>query len=253
MYVQRNAQIAELARVAEASRRRRIHRRVANLVERLAGGPRANLEVRAQPVGDERAGQQVVDRDVVAHDASREPGDEAGQPRARAVGEAEDVDRRLDGARRDVDDAAELALDHRVDRRLDQLDRRQHVRVERTQPRVAIPVTKVAWRRAARVVDEDVRLRTCGERLCAAAGCRDVASDPRDIASGQRTDLRRRLLDVRRGSRADRDVDTFAGQRLGASPAEPFAGPANQRAPTGEAEIHRRVRPRAPPRRGAPG
>ena len=80
------------------------------------------------------------------------------RPRARAVGQAEDVDRRLHRRRRDVDDAAELARDHAVDRRLDELDRRQHVGVERADPRVAVPVAEIAGRRAAGVVDQDVGL-----------------------------------------------------------------------------------------------
>ena len=46
------------------------------------------------------AGQQVVDRHVVPRDLAREPGDEPGEAGARAVGQAEDVDRRLDRAPR---------------------------------------------------------------------------------------------------------------------------------------------------------
>ncbi len=63
-------------------------------------------------------------------DLAREPRDEAGQAAARAVGKPQDVDRRLHRGGRDVDDAAELARDHAVDRGLDQLDRRQHVGVD---------------------------------------------------------------------------------------------------------------------------
>ena len=44
---------------------------------------------------------------LCARPLAREAGDEAGQARARAVGQAEDVDRRLHRARGDVDDAAE--------------------------------------------------------------------------------------------------------------------------------------------------
>ena len=66
-----------------------------------------------------------------------------------------------------------------VDGRLDQLDRRQHVRVERANPRGAIPIAEIARRRPAGVVDQDVGLRARGERRGAAFGRRDVARDPR--------------------------------------------------------------------------
>ena len=55
---------------------------------RLARRLRARSHRRAQPIGVERAGQQVVDRHVVARDLAREAGDEAGEPGARAVGQA---------------------------------------------------------------------------------------------------------------------------------------------------------------------
>ena len=55
-----------------------------------------------------------------------------------------------------------------VDRRLDQLDRRQHVGVERLDPGLAVPVAEVARRRTAGVVDQDVDLRAGGERRGAA-------------------------------------------------------------------------------------
>ena len=98
------------------------------------------------------------------------------QAGARAVRQPENVDRRLDRGGRDVDDAAELARDHRVDGRLDELDRRQHVRVDRAEPRGAVPVAEVAGRRSARVVDQDVGLAARGERGCAAFRRRDVAA-----------------------------------------------------------------------------
>ena len=66
------------------------------LVDGLAGGLGGADRGRAQPVGVERPGQQVVDGDVVPRDLPGEAGDEAGEARARAVGQAQDVDRRLD-------------------------------------------------------------------------------------------------------------------------------------------------------------
>ena len=62
-------------------------------------------------------GSRLLIVDVVPRDLAREAGDEAGQAGARAVRQAEMRDRRLDRARRDVDDAAEPARDHAVDDR----------------------------------------------------------------------------------------------------------------------------------------
>src|SRR2546425_7985028 len=92
------------------------------------------------PVSVEGPGEEVVDRDVVADGLAREPRDEAREPGARSVREPQDVDGVLHGARRDIDDAAEAASDHAVHGRLDQEDRRDHVRVERLDPGVAVPL-----------------------------------------------------------------------------------------------------------------
>src|SRR5207302_8933126 len=79
------AGIAELLDAAEAARRVRLGARLAQLLVALAARLGVVLEVRAQPVGVERAGQQVIDGHVVAHGFARQPGDEAGEARARAV------------------------------------------------------------------------------------------------------------------------------------------------------------------------
>src|SRR6185437_7393305 len=138
-----------------------------------------------------------------------------------------------------VDDAAEFSFDHRVDRRLDQFDRGQHVRVERADPGGAIPVPEIARRRAAGVVDEDIGLRTRGERLRAAVGGRDVACDPRDRPSGELADLLGRTRDVLLGARADRDVDAFTRERFGASASQALARCAHERAAARDSKIHR--------------
>jgi hypothetical protein len=61
----------------------------------------APLQRGAQAVGVEGAGQQVVDRDVARRQPRlpRQAGDEAGQAAARAVAQAQHVDRRLHRAR----------------------------------------------------------------------------------------------------------------------------------------------------------
>ena len=113
----------------------------------------------AQPVGQERAGQDVVDRHVMLRHLTRQAGDETGQPGARAVAHAKLRDRRLHRGRGDVHDAAELALDHAIDHRLDHEDRRQHVGVQRLDPGIAVPFAEIARRRPAGVVHQDVRCR----------------------------------------------------------------------------------------------
>lgn len=96
---------------------------------------------------------------------------------ARAVGQAQDVDRRLYRAGGDVDDAAEAPRAHRIDRGADQFDRGQHVGVERTQPVRALPLTEIARRRPAGVVDQDIDLRAGGQRSGTPFAGGDVGDD----------------------------------------------------------------------------
>ena len=141
-------------------------------------------------------------------------------------------------ARRDVDDAAEAALGHLVDGRLDQLDRRQHVGVDRLDPLVAVPVAEVARRRPAGVVDQDVDLRAGGERGRPARLGRDVAGDRAHLAAAERAQLRGRRLERLGAARGDDDVDAFLRQRRRAALAEPLARRAHQRPFAFDAEIH---------------
>ena len=112
------------------------------------------------------------------------PGDEAGEAGACAVGQAEHLDRRLHRGGGDVDDAAEFPRHHAVHRRLDQFDRRQHVGVDRLDPVVAGPVAEIAGRRAAGIVDQDIRIGTGFQRGLAPGGRGDVAGDLRDGDAG---------------------------------------------------------------------
>src|SRR6185312_14371457 len=75
----------------------------------------------------------------------------------------------------------EAALHHAVDRRLDELDRRQHVGIERLDPVVAVPVAEVARRRAAGIVDDDVGLGARRQHLLAALVGRHVDGDRRHL------------------------------------------------------------------------
>src|SRR5574340_945115 len=154
---QEGAGVAEFGRVAEAAGGIGVHARAAHLLVGLAARLGARHERGLQAIGVERPGQQVVDGDVVLHGLARQSGDEAGEPRARTVGQPENVDGRLHRTRGDVHDTPEAARDHAIHRRLDELDRGQHVGIERPDPVLARPVAEIARRRTAGVGDEDVR------------------------------------------------------------------------------------------------
>src|SRR6266851_6412163 len=166
---QEGAGRAEFLGRAEAAGRIHLGAGRVLIVIALAALGGARLVSAAQPIGVERTGQQAVDGDAVPDSDAGHAGHEAGEAAARAVAQPQYVDRRLHRARRDVHDAAEAALHHAVDRRLDELDGRQHVGVDRLDPVVALPVAEIARRRTARVVDDDVGLRTGGEHLLAAS------------------------------------------------------------------------------------
>ena len=239
--LQRNAQTAPNSSDAtETLRRDRPLALIRNDVDRLAGLCDRALHRRAQAVGVEGAGQQAVDGDASRRQlAAREAGDEARQAAARSVREAEDVDRRLHRARGDVDDAAVSALGHAVDGRLHQLDRRQHVGVDRLHPDVAVPVAEIARRRAAGVVDEDVDLRAGGERGGAAGFGGDVAGDGANLAAAERAQLACRRFQGVGAARGDHDVDALFRERHRAALAEPLARGADKRPFAFDPEFHR--------------
>jgi hypothetical protein len=87
---------------------------------------------------------------------SGETCDQIGQAGARAVGQGEHCDWHFHRVRRDIDNAAESARDHAVQRRLDQRDRRKHVAVERLDPVVALELSEISGRRPTGIVDENV-------------------------------------------------------------------------------------------------
>ncbi|EMP77871.1 cell wall surface anchor family protein [Burkholderia pseudomallei MSHR1043] len=232
------ARRAELVRRAEALRRNFLRAPRAQLVDGRALRLRRRGERRRDPVGVEEARQQVVDRHVVLGHLAREPRDEAREPRARAVGQREHVDRRLHGRARDVDDAPEAARDHPVDARADQLDRREHVRLERANPVVVREIAEVARRRAARVRHENVRLRACGERRRAPLGRRDVARDGRHVGARRRANIGRGGLERLARARDDHEPRALGGERLRATAPKPLAGRAHERGPSCDSQIH---------------
>src|SRR6267378_1629835 len=207
------AGIAEFLDAAEAARRVRLGAGLAQLLVAPAARLGVELEVRAQPVGVERAGQQVVDGHVVAHGLARQPGDEAGEAGARAVRQAELGDRVLHRARGDVDDAPEAVRHHAVDHRADHQDRRDHVGLERLDPGLAVPVAKVAGRRAAGVVDQDV-------------------------GRGAGAQLRGRRLQRLAPARGDDEIHAFRRERRGAALAEAFRRRADEGGFAANSEVH---------------
>src|SRR5436309_4471070 len=233
------AELAELRRVAEATG----GGGSVPVTHDFLDGATARLGLdgdgRAQPVGVEGAGQEVVDRDVVADGLAREPRDEPREPGARSVREPQDVDGVLHGARRDIDDAAEAARDHGVHGRRDEEDPREHVRVERLDPSVAVPLAEVAGRRTTRVVDEDVGRWARGEQRRAPGLGRDVAGDGGHADARGIADLfRGRLEHVLRAGH-HRDVHALAGERHGARLSQPTARGADDRVPAPDPEVHR--------------
>ena len=207
-------------------------------LEVLAALARRDPDVAAQPVGVERPRQQVVDGDVVPDGLTRDPGDEAGQPGARTVRQAQRRDRRLDRDRGDVDDAAEAAVDHAVDGRLDELDRGQHVGAERGDPVLAPPVPEIPGRRTARVVDQNVGLWARGEHGGPAFLGRDVGGDGGDRYTGRGPDFVGGGLQRIAVTGIDDHIHPFLRQRHGAAPAEALARGADNRLFVSQSQVH---------------
>ena len=183
--------------------------------------------------------QQAVDGDVVDHGLARKAGNEAGEAGAGAVGQAQYLDRRLHRGRGDVDDAAELARHHAVDRGLDQLDRGQHVGVDRLDPVVAGPVAEIAGRRAAGIVDQDVRIGTGFQHGLAPGRRGDVAGDfGHGYAGIGFADFIGGLLQRLGAARRQRDMHAFVGQRHGAGAPQALAGCADDGAAAFDPKIH---------------
>ena len=92
-------------------------------------------------------------------------------------------------------------------------------------------------RRPARVVDEDVRLGTRGERRGAARFGRDVAGHRRHFGAGCGADFRGGLFQRLGCARGDRHRDAGMRQRHRAGPAQPLARRADDRPAAGNAQI----------------
>jgi hypothetical protein len=193
----------------------------------------------AQPVGIEGSRQQPVDGDVIDHGLARDAGDKAGEAGAGAVGQAQDLDRRLHRGGSNVDDAAEFARHHAVHCRLDQFDRGEHVGIERLDPVVAGPVAEIAGRRTAGIVDQDVRIGTGLEDGFAAGLGGDVADDLGHRHAGANFTYFSGGFRQRFGAaRGHRDMHAFIGQRHRTGPSQALGGCAHDGAAAFDPKIH---------------
>jgi hypothetical protein len=144
----------------------------------------------------------------------------------------------LHGTRGDVDDAPELPRYHALQRRLDHLERRHHVRVHRFQPVLARELEEVAAGLAAGVVDEDVGGRAGGERGGAPRLRGDVGGHRDYFHPVQLANLRRRLLQGFFAAGDDHQVNALGGEGVGAASAESLARGADDGAAAAYAQIH---------------
>src|SRR5258706_4631163 len=234
------AELAELLGGAEAAGRDLFFPFAFDLLRSFALLLRRNLSVADQPVGPEAPREQVVDGDVVRDGFARETRDKAGEAAPRAVRQGQLGDRRLYRARGDVDDAPEAPRDHSIHRRLDQLDRSEHVRAQRLQPVFARELAKIRRRGSAGVGDEDVGLRAGGERRDAAQFAGDVRRHRDDDRAGGGADLVRGFFQSLALARHQRDAAAFARERGGAAPAQPLACAAYQRGRAANFQVHYR-------------
>ena len=166
------------------------------------------------------------------------PAGEADQAGAGAVRQAELDLRDFHAARDDIDDAAEAARHHAVDREPHHLDRAEHHVVERCDPVVARPVVEIAGQRPLGVVHQDIGLRTGADRGGAAGGRGQIGGDGVNFDAGRLRDLSAGPLQHVAGARNDGEVDAFSRQRQRAGLAEPAARAAHQRGFASDAEVH---------------
>src|SRR6267142_439394 len=232
------AQIAEFLGRPEAARRDRLLQIPLDVLDAPALLLRVELGVALQPVGPEPPGEDIVDGDVGGDGLARQPGDEAGEAAPRTVRKSELGDRRLYRARGDVDDAPEAPRHHPVHGRLDQLDRREHVRAHRLLPLLARELAEVPGRRAARVGDQDVGLRAGGERRDASLLAGDVGRHRDDGRAGRRAHVLGGLLQDRAVARDQRHATTLARQRGRAAPPQSLACAAHERDLAANVQFH---------------
>ena len=194
--------------------------------------------VGAQPVGVERPRQQEIDGDVVLRDRAGDAGEERGQPRARAGRQVEADQRHLHRAGRDVDDAPELVLDHRVDRRC----------ISSTGT-IMLPTTPsiIFWRSSSRKSRNGgpallaIRMSGSGQAANSAAWPSLVATSAATamhLGAGRFADIGRGGVKPLRIAPVDHDLAAGFGEPHGAGAPEPAARGADDGLAAGNSEIH---------------
>jgi hypothetical protein len=171
---------------------------------------------------------------------SKLPAEESGQSRARAGRKVEPADRHLHRSGRDVDDAAEFLLRHRIDDFLDQLDRDHHIGGHAVEHLLPVDLAEVAKRRAGIVVHQNVRLRHRGKQRLLPFRRRDVSDHGDHFRAGRLGDLGRRAFGPRFVAPIDHDLAAGFGEPMRARAAEPAARCADDGLAARDAEIHER-------------
>ena len=138
----------------------------------------------------------------------------------------------------DVDDAAEAARDHPIQRCFDQFDGRQHVGVDRGDPVLTQPVAEIPRWRTARVVYQNIGLGAGSERGLTARLRRYVRDDRSYRDRTRVADLFCRLFESLDAPRHDGDISALARQSQRAGTAQAFTGGAYQRRSTFDTQIH---------------
>ena len=119
----------------------------------------------------------------------------------------------------------------------DQLDRRHHVLDDAGDDLLAVELAEAAPRRAAIVVDEDVRVGTGGEQLGLHFRRAHVADHRRHGDAEAVGDVGRGQVERGRVAAVEDEIDAVLGERDGAAATEPAARRADDCLPAGNSEI----------------
>ena len=179
-----SAGIAELGRLAETLGR---DRRSPGRDRLLLGDPallRGRLEIAVQPLRPKWSRQEKVDRHVRSRDRARDTAKERRQAGSGARRQVKTHQRHFDRSRRDVDDAAELATHHRINRLLNELYRHDHVGGQACGDLFAGQFTEIAGGRSGIVVDEDVRFRRGSKQRQLSFRGPDIGDNRRHLRTG---------------------------------------------------------------------
>jgi hypothetical protein len=238
---QKSAQRAEFGRIAETPGRNAGQRLGARVLERRSALGGDSRQRGVLTLGLEGSGLDRVDRDILGRMSPRRCRQERGQARPGAGRDVEPGDRRAHRAGCDVDDAPESALRHAGQERLDEGDRRQHVRLDAGQDVLAGDRAERLERRAAIVVDEDVGVGAGGEQRRARRRIVEVARDLVNHRAGPIANCLRRRTEAVCTAGVEKDLAAGFGERLGAGAPQTFAGSADDRFSAGNAKIHVRL------------